>query len=141
MQALQALYGFAAPAQEEGAHGDSAAGKVHVDLILLVRGGGAMEDLWSFNDEVLARVLAQSPVPVISGIGHETDFTIADFVADLRAPTPTAAAELCALPLDQLLSGYQRGAELLQVCRERLQAVEDQIKVLDQGAIKPWKGA
>ena len=85
-----------------------------VDVILLVRGGGAIEDLWAFNDEQLARTIVQSPVPVVCGVGHETDFTIADFCADLRAPTPTAAAELVAQPRAVWLGALDLLADRLQ---------------------------
>lgn len=84
-----------------------------IDVILLVRGGGSMEDLWAFNDERLARAIVASPVPLICGVGHETDFTIADFCADIRAPTPTAAAELVARTQQEWLDGLALAQERL----------------------------
>jgi exodeoxyribonuclease VII large subunit len=105
-----------------------------VDVILLVRGGGSIEDLWAFNDEQLAYAIASSNIPVVSGVGHETDFTIADFVSDLRAPTPTGAAELAAPRKDQLL---QELDAIQQALLQRInQRVEREAQTLDQLALR-----
>lgn len=97
-----------------------------VDVILLVRGGGSLSDLWAFNDEQLAQTIVRSPVPLICGVGHETDFTIADFCADLRAPTPTAAAELASRPRAECLAEADAFAQALTA------AVSDRIELLGQ---------
>lgn len=99
IHALQQLYEIASQQQM----GDASVQHLpFIDSILLVRGGGSLEDLWAFNSADLAHAIIQSPVPVIAGIGHESDTTIADFCADVRAATPTAAAELAAIPSAQL---------------------------------------
>ncbi len=99
------------------------------DVILLARGGGSLEDLWAFNDEQLARAIAASPVPVVSAIGHETDFSLSDFAADLRAPTPSVAAELLVPNRSDLLArlqGLQRRMAALQAqsLRESMQRTD-----------------
>lgn len=100
---------YPTPVQGEGAAEKIAAAlriagkRAECDVLVLCRGGGSIEDLWEFNEEVVARAVYASPIPVISGIGHETDFTIADFVADQRAPTPTAAAEMITADRSDLL--------------------------------------
>ena len=104
----------------------------HPDVILIARGGGSIEDLWAFNDERVARAIAASQAPVISGIGHETDFTIADFVSDVRAPTPTAAAEI-AVPnkLDLLANLGALSQQLTTLLQEKFQ---DKLNLIKQNA-------
>ena len=97
-----------------------------------------MEDLWAFNDESLARAIAAHPIPVISAVGHEIDFTICDFVADLRAPTPSAAAELVVKNVDDLLEKIQRlKKQFTQNIQLQLKFLKDRLLALEKGLIRP----
>ncbi|WP_462412150.1 exodeoxyribonuclease VII large subunit [Neobacillus sp. Marseille-QA0830] len=99
-----------------------------IDVLIVGRGGGSIEELWAFNEELVARAIFQSKIPIISAVGHETDFTIADFVADLRAPTPTGAAELAVPHIEELMDRVlQRQSRLIRTMRERFRYETDRL--------------
>ena len=126
---------YPAPVQGEGAAAKlvqaiaSANARAECDVLLLVRGGGSIEDLWQFNEEALARAIRASAIPIVVGVGHETDFTIADFAADERAPTPTAAAELVSPSLAEL--GERIAATALRISRETARRIEYAMQAVD----------
>jgi exodeoxyribonuclease VII large subunit len=126
---------YPAPVQGEGAAAKlvqalaAANRRSECDVLLLVRGGGSIEDLWQFNEEALARAIRASAIPVVVGVGHETDFTIADFAADERAPTPTAAAELVSPPLDALRARLAENA--MRLARATARRIEYAMQTVD----------
>ncbi|RJF99183.1 exodeoxyribonuclease VII large subunit [Noviherbaspirillum saxi] len=135
---------YPTPVQGEGAAQkiaqaiDTASARAEVDTLLVCRGGGSIEDLWSFNEEVVARAIANCAMPVIAGVGHETDFTIADFVADLRAPTPTAAAEMAAAPRADWLAVLETHADdLTRTLRRHLADTSQTLDWLSHRLISP----
>ena len=126
---------YPAPVQGEGAAAKlvqalaAANRRAECDVLLLVRGGGSIEDLWQFNEEALARAIRASQIPVVCGVGHETDFTIADFAADQRAPTPTAAAELVSPSREALRARVAESA--LRLSRETARRIEYAMQTVD----------